>query len=136
MAQAVGHRPLTTEAPVHAQDSPCGICGGQNSIGIGFSKSFDFPVNIILPWLSILIHHLEDEQQVCLRPRFRDIISPHRHEQHEEEEIRKFDKNSKFLDQLGKYVIMSAFQVRSCMMLVGSHGANYTVLFYITDTLW
>jgi hypothetical protein len=35
MAQAVSRRPLTAEARV----SPCGICGGQNGTGTGFSPS-------------------------------------------------------------------------------------------------
>jgi hypothetical protein len=59
MAQAVSRRPLTAEARVRDQDSPCGICGGQSGTGIGFS-----PVNIISPSLSILMFHLVDEQYV------------------------------------------------------------------------
>jgi hypothetical protein len=42
-----------------------------------FFKFFDFPVNIIPPWLSILIHHLGDEQQARKRLQFRDTVSPH-----------------------------------------------------------
>jgi hypothetical protein len=58
MAQVVSHQPLTTEAQV----SLCGTCGEQSSTGTGFSLSFQFsPVNIIPPWLSILIYHLDDE---------------------------------------------------------------------------
>jgi hypothetical protein len=59
MAQVVSCQPLTTEAWV----SPCGICSEQSGTGTGFSVSSSvFPVNIIPPWLSILIYHLGDEQ--------------------------------------------------------------------------
>jgi hypothetical protein len=62
MAQAVSRRPLTAEARVRARVSICGICG-QRGTGTGFSPNISvFPVNIILPWLSILIYHLGDEQ--------------------------------------------------------------------------
>jgi hypothetical protein len=39
MAQAVSHRPHTTDAQVHAWVNPCGICGGQSSTGTRFSPS-------------------------------------------------------------------------------------------------
>jgi hypothetical protein len=63
VAQAVGHRRLTAEVWVRAQFCPCGIFGVLNGIETGFSpNSSVFPVNIIPPWLSILIHHLGDGQ--------------------------------------------------------------------------
>jgi hypothetical protein len=37
MAQVVSRRPLTAEARVRARINPCGICGGQNGTGTGFS---------------------------------------------------------------------------------------------------
>jgi hypothetical protein len=63
MAQAISCQPLTMDAWVCAQVSPCGICGGQSGTGRGSSKFFSFPlVNIISPWLSTLTYHLGDEQ--------------------------------------------------------------------------
>jgi hypothetical protein len=48
MAQVVSHRPLSTEARVHARVNPCGICGGQSGTGTGFLQVLQFsPVNII-----------------------------------------------------------------------------------------
>jgi hypothetical protein len=36
----------------------------------------DFSLDdIILTWFSMLIYHLEDEQEVCWWPRFRDTVS-------------------------------------------------------------
>jgi hypothetical protein len=39
MAQAVSGRSLTAEARVQFRVSPCGICGGPNGTGAGFSPS-------------------------------------------------------------------------------------------------
>jgi hypothetical protein len=59
MVQVVSHQPVTSEAWVHAQVSPCGICGG-SALGQIFFRFF--PVSIISPWLCIIIYHLGDEQ--------------------------------------------------------------------------
>jgi hypothetical protein len=57
MDQAVSRRPLTAEAWVPARVSPCGICGGQNGTGSGFSPSSSvFPCrhhSTIAPYSSI-----------------------------------------------------------------------------------
>lgn len=53
MVQVVCRWHLTAEARV---SRPCGICGRQSASGTGFSpNSLVFPVNVIPPWLSILI---------------------------------------------------------------------------------
>jgi hypothetical protein len=63
MAQAVSHWPVTEEAQVHTQVCPGEVCGEQSATGTGFSPSFRLsPVNIIPPWLSMLIYYLGDEQ--------------------------------------------------------------------------
>jgi hypothetical protein len=44
MAQAVSRWPLTAEARVRSQVSPCGICGGQSDPGTDFFlEYFGFP---------------------------------------------------------------------------------------------
>jgi hypothetical protein len=64
MAQVASCWPLTTEALVSAYISPCGICGEHSGTGTDFSLSSSVsPVNIIPPWLSIVIHHLGDKQK-------------------------------------------------------------------------
>jgi hypothetical protein len=57
MAQDVSRRPLTAEARVRARINPCGICGGQNGTGTGFSQSSSVLPSqyIISPSLSKLI---------------------------------------------------------------------------------
>jgi hypothetical protein len=59
MAKAVSRRLLTVEARVRARVSLCGICGGQSDTGQVYLRDVPFsPVNIIPPWLYILIYHL------------------------------------------------------------------------------
>jgi hypothetical protein len=45
MAQAVSHRPVTSEARVRSRVSPCGIFGGQIGTGTGFF----FPSTSVFP---------------------------------------------------------------------------------------
>jgi hypothetical protein len=55
MAQAVSRRPLTTEARVRSQVSPCEIFCGQSGTETGFSPSCQFsPVNFI----PLVLHYL------------------------------------------------------------------------------
>jgi hypothetical protein len=82
MAQAVSHRPLTAEAGFHARVLACGICCSQYGTESCISSRLSvLPVNIITPWLSVFIYHLEDKEYACWWPQFRDIISFHRHKQ-------------------------------------------------------
>jgi hypothetical protein len=57
MAQAVSRRSPTAKARVRSRLSPCGICGGQSSTGIGFfPRVFRFsPVSFIPP----VLHYTE-----------------------------------------------------------------------------
>jgi hypothetical protein len=50
MAQVVSRLPLTAEARVRVRGNPCGICGRQSGIGIGFSPSSSvLPSQYIIP---------------------------------------------------------------------------------------
>jgi hypothetical protein len=59
MDQAAGRRPLTADVQVRARVSLCGICVIQSGNGTGFSPSSSiYPVNIVPPWLSLLMYHV------------------------------------------------------------------------------
>jgi hypothetical protein len=74
MAQAVGRLSLAVEARFHARVS------GQSDTGICFSpSSLVSPVNIIPPWLSILIYRLREVNNRPVSVRNSDAVSPHRH---------------------------------------------------------
>jgi hypothetical protein len=82
MALAVSHRTLTAEVRVRTLVRPCDIYGVRSGIGTGFLRVLRVsPLNIIPPCLSILMYHLGYEQQARWWLQFRDIVSPHRHEQ-------------------------------------------------------
>jgi hypothetical protein len=58
MAQAVRPRSLNAEARVRKRFSPSEICCKQSGNGTVFLRFLRlFPVNIIPPWLTILLHH-------------------------------------------------------------------------------
>jgi hypothetical protein len=81
MTQAICRQPLTTEARVYARSVHIGFLMDKVALGKYFLRVFRFfPVNIITPWLSILICHLGDEQWAHWRSKFRDTVSLHRHE--------------------------------------------------------
>jgi hypothetical protein len=49
IAQAVGRRLPTAEAPVRAQVTSCGICGGQSGTGADFLWVLRLPLPILIP---------------------------------------------------------------------------------------
>jgi hypothetical protein len=59
MAQAVSHLPLTAEAGVYDQVSPCDICGGQSGTGTSSSSvsSHQYHSTVALR----IVYHLGDE---------------------------------------------------------------------------
>jgi hypothetical protein len=63
MAQAVSLQPLTAEARVRSQVSPCGICGGQCGTGTGFSPSFRFSLVSFIP---PVLHYTEKRKKLII----------------------------------------------------------------------
>jgi hypothetical protein len=100
MAQAVSRQPLITEARVRAAIGPCGICGGQNGTGTGFSPSSSvFPCQ----YYSTVALHIQISSGgrtiVLWWPQFRDIVSPHRHEQQQQSSTTYQQDNRSLLGQ-------------------------------------
>jgi hypothetical protein len=57
MGRAGSRRPVSADAQVESQNSPCGICGGRSGNGTGYSPQyFDFPLSVSFHQCSILIH--------------------------------------------------------------------------------
>jgi hypothetical protein len=77
MAQGVSRRPLTAEAQVRSQVSPCGICGGQSGTGTGPPPppststfpcqlhSTGAPLKVKTKKLIIFITELQNKPQGC-----------------------------------------------------------------------
>jgi hypothetical protein len=53
-----------------------------------------FPIDIIPLWFSTLICHLGDEQQDRWWAQFRDVVSPHGHDHHNQEQDPQFEGDS------------------------------------------
>jgi hypothetical protein len=78
VAQVVSRRPLAAEARVGGQASPY---GGQSGTGTGFSPSSSVaPVDIIPPWLSILVCDVGMSCTPVRGPFRRHDVSPRRQE--------------------------------------------------------
>jgi len=57
VAEAVRHRPLTSEVQVETQVSPCDVCGGQNVSRAGSSKKYlRFPLSCVQCFMLIIIN--------------------------------------------------------------------------------
>jgi hypothetical protein len=70
-------RPVLTPGSVHV-----GFAVDKVALGQVFLRVFWFSlVTVIPPWLCILMYHQGDEQYARWWKQFRDIVSPHRHEQ-------------------------------------------------------
>jgi hypothetical protein len=57
----VSHWSLTAEGRVRARVIPCGICGQSGTGEVSLRVIRISPVDIVPPWLSILMYHLGDE---------------------------------------------------------------------------
>jgi hypothetical protein len=77
LASLSPRRPRFAPGSVHVGSAVDTVTLGQVSLRVLWL----YPVSIMPPRLSILIYHLEDEQYARCWPQFRDIVSPHRHEQ-------------------------------------------------------
>jgi hypothetical protein len=81
--QATGRRHLNAEARVRACVSPCRFCGGQSGSGTDFSPSSSaFPCQHLPRAPSWCI--IQEWTIGSLWPQFRDVVSPHRHEQQQQ----------------------------------------------------
>jgi hypothetical protein len=82
MAQAVSLWPLNSNARVLTRVSLCGICGGLSGTATSFlSDSSVFLANIIPFWLST-----GDKEQFRWWLYLRDIASPNRHDQQQQQQ--------------------------------------------------
>jgi hypothetical protein len=89
MAQVVSHWPLTAEAGARARVGLCGVCARQSGIDCetGFCLSYSvFPCQYhsTVPVSTYIGYHLGDEKYGPWWPQFRDIVSLHRNNQHEQ----------------------------------------------------
>jgi hypothetical protein len=81
MAQVSFRRPLTAEVRARARVSPRGTCGGQRYTGKVFFRFLRISPVDIIPAVPNTRTSSGDEQQNRVWPRFKDIFSPHQHEQ-------------------------------------------------------
>jgi hypothetical protein len=73
MAQVVTRRPLTAVARFRARVSQCGICVDQVTVEQVFLRVFRFyPINIIPPWLCILIYIIGQSSETQSHPIYRN----------------------------------------------------------------
>jgi hypothetical protein len=82
MVQAISCWPITAEYRLRARVGKCWICDGQSGNGTGFS-SISSAVSCQHHSTVTLHIHISpgNEQQACLWPQFRDIVSLHGQEQ-------------------------------------------------------
>lgn len=82
IAQAVSRRLLTAETRVRILVTPCGICGVQSGIGIGFSPSPSVSRVNIIPLLLYIRSILSGRWTKDLLEARSHIVLPHRNNQH------------------------------------------------------